>query len=438
MKQPGNSERLVPISIIAALFFVFGFITWLNGSLIPFLQIACELTQFQAYFVTLAFYISYTFMALPVSIVLRRLGYKRGLALGLCIMSVGALLFVPAAQLRYYPFFLVALFVLGTGLTLLQTSANPYIVLIGPRETAAVRISIMGLLNKGAGIVAPIVFTALVLGDVASFEESSLILLTPSEKSMALDGLAQRLIFPYLILASSLALLAVCIKLSPLPDPVFEQASGVKERPQSILQRPRVVLGVAAIFFGIAAEVVAGDTIGLLGRELGVESFAQLTAWTMSFMMCGYLLGLLLIPRVVTQESALTASALLGILLTFSLVTVSPESTSIWDVSFGWVATSALPNAVMLVALFGLANALIWPAVWPLALRDLDEAQTSLASALLIMGIAGGAIIPLVFGAVADTTEDVRSPYWVMLPCYLFILHYALKGHRMEDWSRSA
>jgi len=438
MSGRDTNSNVVPLLIIGGLFFVFGFVTWLNGSLIPFLQIACELTQFQAYFVTSAFYISYTVMALPVSLVLRRVGYKNGLALGLLVMAIGALIFIPAASMRTYSVFLAGLFILGTGLTLLQTAANPYIVLIGPRETAAVRISIMGLLNKGAGIIAPIVFTALVLGDFSGFSEESLAGMTSADRQAALDGLAQRLIQPYLILAASLAVLAVYIKLSPRADPDSDDKGKATETPLSVFRHPNLVLGAIALFFCIGAEVVAGDTIGLLGRQLGVENFGQLTAYTMGFMIVGYLLGLALIPRLLSQEAALAASAILGVVLSVSIIYSDLSSTGIWTTFFGWTGVPAIPNTVFFVAFFGLANALVWPAIWPLALRGLNAAQTGTGSAVLIMGIAGGAIVPVVFGAIADASADPRTAYWVMLPCYMFVLYYAVFGHRRDSWSRKS
>jgi len=438
IKTETHKSSLVPLLIIGGLFFVFGFVTWLNGSLIPFLQIACDLTHLQAYFVTLAFYISYTVMALPVSVVLRRVGYKNGLVLGLLVMAIGALIFIPAATTRTYGVFLTGLFVLGTGLTLLQTAANPFIVLIGPPETAAVRISLMGLLNKSAGVLAPLVFTALVFGDIASFSEPSLALLSAAERTIALNELSHRLITPYLILAGSLAILSIYIKLSPLSNPEFEGEELDSGSAMSVFRHPNLVLGALTLFFYMGAEVMAGDTIGLFGRELGVENFGQLTAYTMVFMMCGYVLGLALIPRVLSQEKALAASAILGIILSLAIVNADLTSTGIWMAFFGWLGVPAIPNAVLFVALFGLANALVWPAVWPLALRGLNEAQTGTGSALLIMGIAGGATLPVLFGAIADTYSDPRVGYWIMLPCYLFVLYYAIIGHKLNQWSRKA
>lgn len=437
--SPNGPTRssLTGVLLIGGLFFVFGFVTWINGALIPFLTIACELSHLQAYFVTLAFYIAYTVMALPMSFVLHRTGYRNGLAIGLLLMAAGALVFIPAAMLRTYGVFLGGLFVMGTGLAILQTAANPYIVRIGPERTAAVRISIMGLLNKGAGIIAPVAFTALVLADVSQFTETRLDSLAPAERLLQLDELSSRLIGPYLVLAGLLLLLAAYIKLSPLPDPEFPAAEKPGRR-RNVLRHPNLVLGVVAIFFYMGAEVVAGDTISLFGRELGVTNFGQLTAYTMAFMMLGYLLGVILIPRWISQERALMLSALLGVLLSVLIPASGMESNRIWSVMLAWSGMPALPDAVVLVALFGLANALVWPAVWPMALRGLNREQTETGSALLIMAIAGGAVIPLAFGALTDSSTDPRIGYWIMLPCYLVILGYSLFGNRFRDWRGNA
>lgn len=432
--RPGGNGA-VAVLIIGGLFCVFGFVTWLNGALIPFLTIACELDHLQAYFVTLVFYIAYTLMALPMSLILRRTGYKDGLVLGLLIMAVGALIFIPAAMLRIYGVFLAGLFVLGTGLTILQTAANPYIVLIGPMETAAVRISIMGLLNKGAGVIAPLAFTALVLADIPQFTAANLESLTPAARLLQLDELSRRLIEPYLIMTGVLVLLAVYVKFSPLPDPALSDGKSASMAHRSVLGRPSLVLGAITLFFYMGAEVVAGDTIALFGRDLGVVHFSGLTAYTMAFMLCGYALGVIAIPRWISQESALAASAGLGIVLSVLVLFADVQSDRIWMAAFAWSGFPAIPDAVLIVALFGLANALVWPAVWPMALRGLDKHQTATGSALLIMGIAGGAIVPLVFGALTEGAADPRVGYRIMLPCYLFVLYYALLGHKHDRWA---
>ncbi|MYF70574.1 MAG: sugar MFS transporter [Proteobacteria bacterium] len=433
-----SRNSAVAVLIIGGLFFVFGFVTWLNGALIPFLTIACELDHVQAYFVTLVFYIAYMVMALPMSLVLRRTGYKNGLALGLVIMAVGALIFVPAAMVRMYSVFLAGLFVLGTGLTILQTAANPYIVLIGPVDTAAVRISIMGLLNKGAGVVAPLLFTALVLADISQFTVGNIESLSPADKLVRLDELSRRLIEPYLAMAGVLVLLAAYIKLSPLPNPEFADKDAASAAPLSVLRHPKLVLGAVTLFFYVGAEVVAGDTIALFGRDLGVVHFGGLTAYTMAFMKCGYLLGVIAIPRWISQERALVVSAALGIFLSILVLVGSMESDRFWTAAFAWTGAPGVPYVVLFVALFGLANALVWPAVWPMALRGLDKNETATGSALLIMGIAGGAIVPVIFGALTESSVDPRMAYGIMLPCYLFILYYALAGHKLDQWVRGS
>ncbi|MEA1918387.1 MAG: sugar MFS transporter [Campylobacterota bacterium] len=416
-----KQSSFMPMMIIGILFFIFGFVTWLNGSLIPFLKIICELNEFQALFVTFAFYIAYTVMALPMSFVLNKTGYKNGMAIGLGIMAIGALLFIPAALSAEYLLFLLALFTLGTGLTILQTASNPYVVHIGPIESAAMRISIMGLINKSAGILVPLLFTALILSDIKINETLS---------SSDIDTLASRLIEPYLIMAVVLTGLIALVKFSSLPELEFEFEEGREEK--SIFHFPRVVLGAIALFFYVGIEVIAGDTIGLYGQSLHVSHFTSLTSYTMVFMVIGYLIGVTMIPRYLSQEKALIGSAITGILLLAGVVFSSNESVGISMALWGWTGIAPLPDTVTFVALLGMANALVWPTIWPLALEGLGK-QTAQGSALLIMAIAGGAILPLIFGKVSQML-DMQLAYLVGIPSYLFILYYALKGHKVTSW----
>lgn len=431
--RPRVQWSFLPMMIIGGLFFVFGFVTWLNGSLIPFLKMACELNHMEAYLVTMAFYIAYTVMALPVSAVLSRTGYKNGMALGLLLMAVGALIFIPAAYERAYAIFLVGLFVLASGLTLLQTAANPYIVLLGPKETAAVRISLMGLLNKGAGIVAPIVFTAFVLSDMSQFNEAYLVTLDSAAREAQLVELSLRLVDPYMVLAVMLSVLALIIKLSPLPEPALEQDHGDDSSAMDVLKYPQLVFGALTLFFYVGVEVVAGDTIGLFGQELGVENFGQLTSYTMAFMVAAYILGMVVIPRFISQETALALSGALGVVLSVAILMASGTSTGVWDLLFSWTGAGAIPDVVLFVALLGFANALVWPAIWPMALDGLGK-HTSTGSALLIMGISGGALLPMLYGALVESSGDGQMAYAIMVPCYLIILWYALSGHKMKSW----
>ncbi len=398
--------------IIGILFFIFGFVTWLNGSLIPFLKIICDLSDFQALFVTFAFYIAYTVMALPMSYVLEKTGYKNGMALGLAIMVVGSLLFIPAAMSANFIIFLLALFSLGTGLTILQTASNPYIVHIGPIESAARRISIMGLINKTAGVLVPLIFTALILNDIGSVDTLN------NEQT---DELALRLILPYIIMAVVLSGLIVLVKYSSLPELDIKDEKA--DSKGSILQFPRLILGAIALFFYVGIEVIAGDTIGLYAQNLGVENFTSMTSYTMIFMVLGYLVGVFFIPKYLSQERALKASALLGMLF---LLGVSFSSTTTLSIL-------GIPMSVTFVALLGFANALVWPTIWPLALEGLGK-YTAQGSAILIMAIAGGAILPLIFGKISELSGDMQISYLFGLLCYAFIFMYAYKWHKITSW----
>ncbi len=406
---------ILSISIIGILFFIFGFVTWLNGTLIPFLRMACELNNFQVYFVAFAFYISYFFMALPSSWVLYRTGFKTGMSLGLLVMAVGTLIFIPAALSRTFSLFLTGLFIQGAGLSLLQTASNPYITIIGPLESAARRISIMGICNKVAGVLSPIILGAIVL-EGANQIVKKLEVIEGAERTMLLDALAQRVIMPYGVMAGVLILLAALAKYSPLPEIEAEEEKPAEGHTAktSIFQFPHLLLGFLAIFLYVGVEVIAGDTIILYGQSQGIElSEARFfTSYTLIGMVVGYILGILLIPRFISQAKALMIAAVLGV--AFSL---------------GALLTSGF-TSVLFIAILGLANAVMWPAIWPLALEGLGK-FTKTGSAILIMGIAGGALLPLLYGKLADVI-NTRDAYWILVPVYLFIFYYALSGHKLR------
>jgi glucose/galactose transporter len=419
-----EKSTILPMIIIGTLFFIFGFVTWLNGSLIPFLNVICDLTEFQSLFVTFAFYIAYTVMALPMSFVLEKTGYKNAMAIGLGIMVIGSLLFIPAALDANYALFLLALFTLGTGLTTLQTASNPYVVLIGPIESAAMRISIMGLINKSAGVLVPLIFTALILSDIPN-------LLYIELSAANIEVLAHRLIVPYLIMAVVLSFLILLIKFSSLPE---LESHDEHEDKESIFHFPQVILGATALFFYVGIEVIAGDTIGLYGQSLGVENATALTSYTMAFMVFGYLIGVLFIPKFLSQKAALMGSAIFGILFLLGVAFSSSSSSFVSEVLWGWSGIPTLPDSVTFVALLGFANALVWPTIWPLALEGLGK-YTAQGSALLIMAIAGGAVLPLIFGKISQLSGDMQFTYLIGVVCYLFIFMYALKWHKMSAWS---
>ncbi len=438
-----QKNYIMSLSIIGALFFIFGFVTWLNGSLMPFLQTACELTPFQASLVTLAFYIAYFVMALPSSFVLKKIGYKNGVFVGLLIMSLGALIFIPAAYSRSFGVFLAGLFVLGTGLALLQTATNPFITIIGPRESAAKRMAIMGICNKMAGVFSPLVLTALILHGMEKFSENNLALLTLDQKELLLNELASRIVGPYAAMALLLAIFGILVKFSSLPNEIDIEADDhetlkgfVKQIPDALKIR-HLLFGIITLFVYVGVEVMAGDSLTQFGRSLQLDYAPKLTAFTMAFMVFGYILGIVLIPKIISQSKALVISAILGALFALGAATSSVTENNLFSSMFGWLNSllgfniPLLPNAVFFVTLLGWANALMWPAIWPLALNNLGK-YTKIGSALLIMGIAGGALIPPTYAKLGQSI-GFQQALWIMVPIYLFIIYYATVGHKIKS-----
>ena len=418
--QTAKKENQYAIVIIGLLFFVFGFVTWLNGTLIPFLKLACQLNNdIQAFFVTFAFYMAYFFLAIPSSMILKKTGFKNGMSLGLLVMAIGSLVFVPAANARSFGLFLTGLFIQGMGLALLQTASNPYISIVGPIESAAKRISIMGICNKIAGMLSPIILGALVLKNAGSIETAISQTNDSAVKESLLNELAGRVITPYIIMTVVLVLLAFMIKQSALPEIDTDQEdanykSAVEKK--SVLAFPHLLLGVLCLFLYVGAEVMAGDAIGAYGREMGMplDETKYFTTFTLFAMLLGYIIGIFTIPKYLTQQKALAISAVSGIV--FSILAFATT---------GYLAIS-------FIALLGLSNALMWPAIFPLAISGLGR-FTKTGSALLISGIAGGAMIPLLYTTLKDKEILSNSLSFMvcMVPAYLYILYYALRGYKV-------
>jgi FHS family L-fucose permease-like MFS transporter len=421
----------IPMAIVAGLFFILGFATWLNGSLMPYLELVLTLSPFQASFIIFTFYIAVTVFAVPSAWVIQRVGYKNGMALGMLGMATAAFMFIPAAKTQWFGLFLLAQFTMGAGQTLLQTAVNPYVVKIGPEESAAARISIMGILNKSAGILAPMVFAALILGGMSDYSATA-----PTQAEI--DALADNLILPYIGMGIFIGVLALAVRLSPLPELYLEQEGEAAEshKTSAAFRFPQLVLGVVALFFYVGVEVIAGDTIGSYGRSIGYKGFATLTSFTMTFMVIGYALGVVLIPRVISQQRALLASAVLGVILSLAVVFGDNGSTFFSSIILTPLGLPELPNTILFLAMLGFANAIMWPAIWPMALSGLGS-YTSTGSALLIMAISGGAVLPVLMSGLAMFEGIGRqTAYIIMTPCYLYILFYAYKGHALRRWGR--
>jgi FHS family L-fucose permease-like MFS transporter len=419
-----NNNYGFALFLIGCLFFIFGFITWSNSQLIPYLKIACELTDTQSYLVATAFFAAYFVMAIPSSFVLKKTGFKRGMSLGLLVMAAGALLFIPAAASRNYPLFLTGLFIIGTGLALLQTASNPYVTVLGPIESAASRISIMGICNKVAGIIAVFVLGKITLNNVDELK-ARLLTLNPVKKAAELDVLADKVVGPYTIIAVSLTLLAVILYFINLPEIKEEEEAEVKEEDitvlhpkpvyhgKSVWDYPHMIMGAVAIFFYVGVEVISYDTFAGFGEALGykLETAKHFASYTGYGLLAGYVFSIFAIPKVINQRKALLIATLLSMIMVIVSMFTSGNI------------------AVICFAILGFTNSVMWPAIWPLALTGVGR-FTKIGGALLVMGIVGGAVLPPLYGKVAELMHSKQLAYVIMIPCYLYILYYALKGYR--------
>jgi glucose/galactose transporter len=421
------------IAIIAGLFFVFGFITWVNGALIPFMKTINELTEAQSYLVASASYISFVVMALPASYLLTKIGYRKGMSIGLFLMALGALVFIPAAESRTYWMFLTGIFIQGTGMTVLQTAANPYITILGPIESGAKRIAIMGIANKVAGALGSVIFGALLLSGIDEVKDL-VSQVSADEKAALLDQMADSVFVPYVVMALVLFVLGLLMRRAPLPH-VEAEARNEEETQfggsKTIFQYPHLWFGMLTLFVYVGAEVIAGDTIIAYGLALGISASKAkfFTTFTLMAMVATYALGVMLIPKYLSQKRALQISAMIGLVLSFCIISTTGFT------------------SVLFVAALGIANALVWPAVWPLTLDGLGK-HTKTAAALLIMAISGGAIIPPLYGRLVDSGKEAlidsgleaadalavaaKESYYILIPCYAIIFVFALWGQRLK------
>jgi MFS transporter, FHS family, L-fucose permease len=412
------------------MFFVFGFATWINAMLIPYFKIACELSNFQSYLVTFAFYISYLVISVPSSFLLKKIGFKKGMMLGFWIMAAGAFVFIPAAQTRTYGLFLCGLFLIGIGLSVLQTAANPYVTILGAKNRAAQRISIMGICNKTAGIIAPLLLAAAILrpGDNELFK--SIQHMDTLEKNKVLDALIRRVILPYAGVGTVLTILGFAVRYSPLPEienfqDVYAPVSNSLHH--SIFSYPHLILGAVAIFLHVGSQILAIDSIINYAQGMGISIMEAkvFPSYTLFATICGYLLGITLIPWRISQLNALRTCTLLGVMLSLLVVTIRGNS---------FFLGHHADISIWFLVLLGFANSMIWAGIWPLALDGLGT-HLKLGASILIMGLSGNAILPLLYGYIADK-YSLQTGYWVLLPCYLYLVFYAFYGYKIKSWRR--
>jgi FHS family L-fucose permease-like MFS transporter len=424
-----EKTNYIPILIIGMLFFIFGFVTWINAILIPYFKIACELNNFQSYLVAFAFYISYLVISVPASFLLKRVGFKKGMMFGFQIMAIGAFIFIPAAYTRTYELFLLGLFILGAGLAILQTAANPYVTILGDKERAAQRFSIMGICNKLAGILAPLLFAAVILRKSDDVLFAQILQMKGAEKAAALDELIRRVVVPYAIVGTILLGLGWFVRYSTLPEIDTDQESpevaAITAGRTSILQFPHLILGAIAIFVHVGSQVIAVDTIIGYAHAMDIPFLEAkiFPSYTLSATIIGYVLGIICIPGLIKQITALRICTILGVCLT--LLIVFSEGT------VGFMGHRA-DLSIWFIVLLGFANSMIWAGLWPLALDGLGR-FIKIGASILIMGLSGNAVLPLLYGYLADQ-YDLRTAYWVLLPCYIYLSYYALHGFKTKKW----
>jgi FHS family L-fucose permease-like MFS transporter len=425
-----NNNTSAAMATIGALFFLFGFITWINAILIPYFKVCCQLSNFEAYLVAFAFYISYLLLSVPSGYLLKKTGFKKGIVYGLCMMASGMFIFIPAAYLRTYGLFLLGLFVIGSGLTILQSAANSYITIVGPREETARRFSIMGICNKGAGILAPLLFASLILrvNDAELFDQLSS--MDPHAQGLVLDELIRRIIIPYLVLGSIVLVAAFLIDRSQLSevnaDDDVEETKLSGEKKNKIVQFPHLILGAIAIFLHVGSQVIAIDTIIGYGNsmDIGLMEAKVFPSYTLMATIAGYVIGVLIVPRYANHLSILRVCTLLGLFFSFMIL---------FSRGTVYFLGHDADISIWFVVLLGFANSMVWAGIWPLALSNLGS-FTKIGASCMVMGLCGSAILPLVYGFLADKF-DLRTAYVVLIPCYLYLIFYAFYGYGIRRWS---
>ena len=398
------------VMMFCLLFAIFGFVTWLNGPLITFSKLAFSLSDVEAFLVPSVFYLSYFFLALPSAFILRKTGMKTGMALGLLAMAIGAAGFGQFASMRLFPPTLVSLFIIGAGLSLLQTASNPYISVLGPIESGAQRIAVLGIFNKLAGAMAPVAIGTLILNGIGEMQ-AQVDAAAPGAREALLNGFAERIHLPYMIMGAFLAVIAFVVYKSPLPNLSDDANPGTGKSFAGAL--PQMLFGFLAIFFYVGVEVMAGDAVGTYGRgfDLPLDQTKFFTSFTMVTMLAGYIVGLISVPRFASQERYLSLSAVLGILLSIGAFFTKGYT----SVAFVWC--------------LGFANAMMWPAIFPLGIRGLGK-LTEFGAAFLVMGIIGGAVIPQLFAHLKETYNFQLVFMSLMVPCYAYILLFGLIAGR--------
>jgi MFS transporter, FHS family, L-fucose permease len=423
-------KTFISIVILALLFFIIGFTTWINAILIPYFKVACELNNTQSLMVAFAFYIAYFVMAIPAAHLLEKVGFKKGIMIGFWFLALGGFIFIPAALTRTYGIFLLGLFSIGTGLAILQPAANTYITIVGPKERAAQRMSIMGVCNKTAGIIAPLLLAAAILKPTDNELFKQIPLMDEATRNGVLDELIKRVIVPYACTAAVLFALGLMIRYSVLPEidtnNENKTVADANNGKTSIIQFPHLILGAVAVFLHVGSQVTAINTVIGYAQSLNLPLLEAkvFPSYILGITMFGFLSGIVLIPKFINHLNIFRVCTSSAIIFTLLFFVVHGQVTFLGH-------TADL--SIWLLVILGLSNSLMWSAIWPLALNGLGR-FTKIGGSILIMGLCGSAIVPLFYGYFADHF-NTHSAYWVLLPCYIYLAYYAWYGYSVKKWS---
>ncbi|MDR1054796.1 MAG: MFS transporter [Prevotellaceae bacterium] len=417
MTQQKTQNYVFPLIIMGVAFFVIGFAVGINGIMVPILEGTFQLSKVVAYLVSSAFFLAALVMGAPVGMLVKKIGYKKNMVTALFVMALGILLFIPSAKLSTsmagFYMFLIASFIGGIGQTMLQASVNPYVTICGPIEKAAQRMCIMGIMNKSAWYLGP-VFIGLFI---------NLVNINITD-----------VIFPFSLVAAIIAGLGVFIGFMRLPEIKAEgeetDSSAVEtssdpdiiaaNQKTSIWQFPHLILGALALFIYVGVETLPMVSAIDYAKTIGLENPAGYSGIVPVGLVAGYIISIFVL-QVMKQTNALVLFTVIALIASLCLIFL-PAKTSIYC-----------------LAGLGFSHSLMWGAIWALAITKLGKFTKS-GSSLMVVAIGGGAILPLIFAFLIDILKDstmgavaadYQHAYWIFVPCYLYILWYALSGHKI-------
>jgi FHS family L-fucose permease-like MFS transporter len=412
MKE-NKPNYLVPFVLVTCLFFMWGFANNLNGILIPHLRKALQLSNMQSTFVDTAVYLAYFLGAIPAGLVLKKFGYKKGIILGLLVFSLGAFLFVPAANSRTYGIFLLGLFIIGIGLTILETAANPYATKLGDAKDATTRLNLAQSFNGLAAFLAPMVGTIFILSG-KEYSSEELNLLPEVEKIAYLTSEAASVKMPYMILGGFLLVIAVLFMVLKFPEFKEEDQGETTGSIAGALKHKHLTWAVIAQLFYVGAQVCVTSffvRMAISGGGVDEKTAGYYLGIYGILFMVGRFLGTFIMKYLAPAK---LLSIYAGMCILLSLVAVYADG----------------KNVVLALGGLGFFMSIMFPTIFSLGINDLKE-NTKPASSLIVMAIIGGAIFPVIMGYIIDNSNDnIQVGYWVPLVCFIVVLYYGLVGHK--------